>query len=139
MEATERQKLRLQILKKLCEKLNYSLNYHINDNKTVFELLPDSSEDDILDNILYLNEKGYVVSDFLNFDKIPKDKALKNLRLTTKAIDLIEKLETNIPTEYYQQDFSISALNNFRDIINSVIIINSPNSSITKEGVNGHR
>jgi hypothetical protein len=129
MDTVERQKLRLEILKKLCEALNYDINNTMNNVYNVIELFTENKEY-IWSNLSYLEEKGYV--QYKLFKGIASvDNEPKNIKLTSKAIDLIEKLETNMPTDYYQQDFSSTALSNFRDINNSYIILNSPNASIT--------
>jgi hypothetical protein len=127
MNAIERQEFRLEILKKLCEILDFDLNKTLERNGAIFKLFPDCNEEELLNHISYLKEKGYITytSIALHGFSLPI-----MIKVTTRAIDLIEKIETKMSTEKFEQDFSKLALNNFSNIINSQIIVSSPGANI---------
>jgi hypothetical protein len=127
MNATERQEFRLEILKKLCDVLNFDLNKTLEQNGAIFELFPNCSEEELLNNISYLEEKGYITYKSIALHGITLPIMIK---VKTRAIDLIEKIETKMSTADYEQDFSKIVLNNFSNIKNSQIIVSSPGASI---------
>jgi hypothetical protein len=126
MNVFERQRLRLDILKKICEAYNYNIGNTFANSNAIFELFPDIDKEEVLSELLYLREKGY-----LKFDMILILKPTPmNIQLEHRAIDLVEKVSTGIPTVEYEQDFSRTVLNQFSQINNSQIVINSPNIQI---------
>jgi hypothetical protein len=127
MNAIERQEFRLEILKKLCGVLNSDLDKTLEQNGAIFKLFPNCSEEELLSNSSYLEEKGYITYKSIALHGITLPIMIK---VTTRAIDLIEKIETKMSTADYEQDFSKTALNNFSNIINSQIIVSSPGASI---------
>lgn len=126
MNATERQSLRLNILKLLCETLHYNLDERLF-IKQILELLPNISKEEITSQLLYLQEKGY-----LNLTTSDTNMGIfiSIIKLTAHAIDLIEKIENNMNIDEYLNDFSKDSITSFSNINNSQIIINSPNSQI---------
>lgn len=128
MNALERQQLRLRILKVICETLNYDLNNVLDRNTQIFELIPDVAQEEIIRNVLYLGDKGYLKYSLIHLHGFAFPTMI---RLLTPAIDLVEKIETKMATDKYEDDFSKTAITNFSNINNSQIIVNSPGANIT--------
>ena len=128
MNALERQEFRLQILKVLCETLNYDMNSTLERNDQIFELFPNHSKDEVIQNIVYLGEKGYLKYSPIHYRGFSLPTLIK---LLVPAIDLVEKIETKMPTTSYESDFSQNAITNFSNITHSQIIVNSPGASIS--------
>ncbi|WP_253728987.1 hypothetical protein [Treponema sp. OMZ 857] len=127
MTALERQQLRLRILKVICEYLNFDLNNTMVQKGTIFELIPDIDKEEIIKNILYLGEKGYLKYSLIHLHGYAFPTMIQ---LSILAIDLVEKMEMKMPTDEYENDFSKTAITNFSNITNSQIIVNSPGSNI---------
>jgi len=125
MTSSKREEFRIKVLEVLCEELNFDLNKTLVENNAIFELFPDIDQEDTLSTVLYLGEKGYLSYHIQRFmgECMPY-----NIKLQSKAIDLIGKIQRDMPIEKYEQDFSRNALSNFSNIYNSQIILNSPNS-----------
>lgn len=128
MTALERQQLRLRILKVICEYLHFDLNNTMVEKGTIFELIPDIDKEEIIKNILYLGEKGYLKYSLIHLHGYAFPTMIQ---LLIPAIDLVEKMEMKMPTDEYENDFSKTAITNFSNITNSQIIVNSPGSNIT--------
>lgn len=128
MTALERQQLRLRILKVICETLNYDLNNALDRNNQIFELIPDVDKEEIIRNVLYLGEKGYLKYSLIHLHGFAFPTMI---HLLTPAIDLVEKIETKMATDKYENDFSKTAITNFSNISNSQIIVNSSGANIT--------
>jgi hypothetical protein len=127
MDTLERQQFRIKILEEVCKALNFDLNKTLERNNAIFEMFPSIDPEDIISGILYLGEKGYLKYHPIHYmgEIMPT-----MIKLQSRAIDLIEKIQTNMPTENYEKDFSKIALTNFSNIHNSQIIVNSSNAQI---------
>jgi len=121
----KRQEFRLQILKTLCKELNFDITNFLTPDSKIFELFPDENQN-IVKEMTYLREKDYLT--FQTDRRMGNLIFLRTIKVKAKAIDLIEKIQTNTQTKEYEQDFSQDALMNFSNIYNSQILVNSPTS-----------
>ena len=130
MNTIERQELRLNILKKLCEVFNFDMNDSLDNHGGIGTVFPDIEHKELLSNISYLKEKGYIEFDPFKSCAMETFTPMR-LGITGKTVDLIEKIEAKMSTEKYEQDFSSTALYNFTNVSHSNIIVQSPGASIT--------
>jgi hypothetical protein len=123
----QRQEFRLRILKTLCAELNFDITRSLMPDQKIWDIFPAESRQDIVKEMMYLKDKGYLL-----FKLVPLMAEIFPImiKLETKAIDLIEKLDTGMPTTIYEQDFAKESLVSFSNISNSNIIFKSPNSQI---------
>jgi hypothetical protein len=88
MNKSEREEFRLEILRVLCETLNFDVTKKLEDTNAIFRLFPGKDHGDIIREIFCLGEKGYLTYDiwYLSGDTMPI-----KIQLRSKAIELIEK------------------------------------------------
>jgi hypothetical protein len=127
MNANVRQIRRIEILKVLCDKLNYNINEYIVTYQSVKDLFNDIDNDELYSHLSFLKQKNYLSFNEQYADDQPQPMIF---RLTVASIELIEALETNMETKKYEEDFSPEVLHNFHNITNSTIIIDSQNMNI---------
>ena len=113
----ERQIKRIEVLKSIAKiaefnpaKVVYAEN--------VFETNKSLSQSDIVGHVFYFREKGYLQLAPLGSNGLPDWFAWA--KITSKGIDLIEKLEDGRDTTEYENDFSKQVLNNYTMNIGSV-------------------
>ena len=126
MTTSERQALRLKILKQTCEILDYDLNKSILQDK-IPEIYKDIDLNEVTKQLMFLGEKGY-----LKITKIAYqgEEYPGRIRLNTSSIDLIERIESNNNIDAYENDFSKDSIVLYGNITNSQVIMNSANSNI---------
>jgi len=126
----ERQMKRIEVLKCITKLAEFNPTKVV-EAKQIFETMGSLSQSEIISHVFYFREKGYLQLAPFSSNGLPNCFAWT--KITSKGIDLIEKLEDGRDTTEYENDFSKQVLNHITMNIGSVN--NSPFQLATQNSI----